>query len=69
MTPSHLDKILSEWAIHSPDGLAFGHTSVENVRALKDVLCENGVSDNDIQQIVIDVINGGTLSQTGNVFI
>ena len=57
---SQLDKILSEWAMHSPDGLASGHKSAENVQALKVVLRENGLSEADTQQVVSDVINSTT---------
>ena len=69
MTPLHLDKILSEWAIRSPDGLASGHKSVENIQALKDTLHANGLSDSDIQKIVIDVISNDQTIQITTVSI
>lgn len=59
MTPTYLDKILTEWAMRSPDGLASGHKSVENVEALKAVLHEHGTSPDEVSRIVSDVINDG----------
>ena len=63
MTITRLDDLLTEWALRSPDGLASGHKSVENVGVLLSILREHGLSETDAQQLVSDVINDGTTAE------
>ena len=63
MTFPHLDDILTEWALLSPDGLASGHKSVENIEVLKAILHEHGTSPDEVSRIVSDVINDGEAAE------
>lgn len=49
-------KILNEWAMRSPNGLADGHATEENKKALENILSEYGLSKN-VTQDIIDMIS------------
>lgn len=67
MTSTNLDNLLAEWAMRSPDGLASGHKTAENVDVLKVVLHEHGLSETEVGQVISDVINDGTMENPTSV--
>lgn len=46
-----IQHFLSEWAMRSPDGLAGGHDTPENLEVLRDILMENGMPQNEVEEI------------------
>lgn len=51
-----IDSILSEWAMRSHDGLASGHDTAENIETLKDILCEYGVDQNNVDSMAENLL-------------
>ena len=58
MDNSIIEKILTEWALQSADGLASGHTTSENIKTLKSVLIESfKLSDADASIIITNILS------------
>jgi hypothetical protein len=50
------NKILQEWSFRSPDGLASGYKSEQNIACLQEILEEIGLPENEINDVVGTVL-------------
>jgi hypothetical protein len=58
MDNSIIEKILTEWALQSADGLVAGHTTDENIKTLKFVLTESlKMSEADASIIITNILS------------
>lgn len=46
------NKILQEWSLRSPDGLASGYKSEQNIACLQEILEKVGLLENEINDVV-----------------
>lgn len=57
MNSKLLNQLLSEWSLKSPDGLAAGHSTPENMSILQEILSDADFSNEEINEIMGNVLS------------
>lgn len=57
MVTKLINTVLSEWAMCSSDGLASGHTTVENIEVLKSILSNRGLSESEVNEVIVEILS------------
>lgn len=52
-----LNQLLSEWSFRSPDGLATGHSTPENIGILHEILLDANFSKEEINEVISNILS------------